>query len=113
MNDRTTAIGGNRELRAARNEVLFREINERLNDPDAALSMSEICVCECADETCTAPIEVSPAAYEAVRSQGERFVIAPGHHVYPEVERVVERHVTYEVVEKLREAAAYARGHDP
>ncbi|MBA2356981.1 MAG: hypothetical protein H0V84_00965, partial [Actinobacteria bacterium] len=42
----------------------------------------------------------------------DRFLVAPGH-VFPDIERVVETHETYEVVDKNDEVEALARAGDP
>jgi hypothetical protein len=67
---------------------------------------------ECADESCTAPIELTLAEYEAVRSHPNQFAVLPGH-VYPEVERVVSENERYVVVSKLGKGGEYATQHDP
>ena len=36
-------------------------------------------VCECADETCFAPVELTLAQYEQICATGGGKVIAPGH----------------------------------
>jgi hypothetical protein len=40
--------------------------------------------------------------YEAIHEKPDRFIVAPGH-VTETVERVVEHHETYDVVEKRQE----------
>lgn len=89
------------EERAARNEALFREVNERVKevqtdfgDPDA----TEF-VCECADETCATRVRVPLATYERVRSNPVRFIVVPGHE-RADLEHVVERGDGFVVVEK-------------
>ena len=103
-----------RAERAARNQALFREVNERINDVHAGFAPAATfqIVCECADPGCTEQIELTTATYEAVRSHADRFIVEP-EHVWPEVERDVERGDGYVVVEKLRRAAQVARATDP
>jgi hypothetical protein len=43
--------------------------------------------------------------YEAIRAEPTCFVVVPGHE-RPEIERVVERHPAYLIVEKRQEDAA-------
>jgi hypothetical protein len=51
--------------------------------------------------------------YEAVRAHSERFVVLPDH-VLPDIERVVETHAYFVVVEKLPGVPAeVARVTDP
>ncbi len=104
-----------RRLRMAANEALFREVNERiegLNDAFGSVTGDFEIVCECADENCMERIYLSPAAYEAVRSDPTHFAIIRGH-VAPSCEFVLERRETYDVVEKVDEAAVVAEQLDP
>jgi pyruvate-formate lyase-activating enzyme len=48
------------------------------------------------------------AAYDTVRSVPTRFVVAPGHQD-DELERIVEVHAAFVVVEKVHHAAGYPR----
>jgi hypothetical protein len=48
---------------------------------------------------CTTTVRLSIAAYEAVRTNFDRFLVAPGHEI-EEIEEVVERHADYFVVVK-------------
>jgi hypothetical protein len=102
-------------VRAARNQSLFRDINERIEQLNQAfetvLPLSEW-VCECADAGCVEHIELSLAEYEALRADGNRFAVVPGHEV-ADVERVVDRFERYVVVEKLGAGAAVAVENDP
>jgi hypothetical protein len=98
--------------RAARNQSLFREINERvkqLNDGFSMVLPVGEWICECADDTCVERIELSAQAYEVVRADGTHFIVAPGDaHVFPEVERITERSELYWVVEKFGRAGEAA-----
>jgi hypothetical protein len=105
------------EKRAARNQSLFREVNERMREVarhDDWYPVEQEAFCECADESCMRRIMVGPAQYERIREHSAWFVVAPNNgHVVPEAERVIERHESYWVVEKVREAAAVADELDP
>ena len=92
--------------RMARNESLFRAGNERLGglrtaarSPDSFAEFH----CECGRETCSEWVWMRVSDYEAVRSQDDRFVVAPGHET-PGLEHVVERDEGFLVVDKLPEA---------
>jgi hypothetical protein len=102
--------------RVARNEALFRQVNERVRDvsqPFAALDPSPIdFVCECGNEDCTTPIPLTLGEYESVRANPTHFILVAGH-VTPEVERVVADHGSYVVVEKLPDEQKIARYTDP
>jgi hypothetical protein len=106
-----------RPARAARNQSLFREINERVRDLNEGFSLVLPLgdwVCECADHLCAERIALSAAEYEGIRQNGARFVVAPGDaHVWPDVEHVMERTDRYWVVETIGEAAAESERVDP
>src|SRR5690349_16390918 len=89
------------EERAARNEALFREVNEQiraLSDQFAADGGSVGFVCECSRDDCTERLEIPVAVYEAVRAHGRRFLVVSGHD--GDFEHVIERADGYVVVEK-------------
>jgi predicted NAD/FAD-binding protein len=104
-----------REDRILANEILFREVNERVDDlaeRTATLAVLDY-VCECGQPTCTGKITLTHEQYQAVRSDGQRFVTLPDHQT-TELERVVERHDDYQIVEKVdSEAAQRAEEADP
>ena len=101
------------EERAARNEALFREFNERVEHlADTVVADRIRFVCECGDLDCLERVELTRTAYEEVRGDARRFVVAPGHG-NPEIERVVARGEGYLVVEKLEVAAQVAIENDP
>jgi hypothetical protein len=92
-----------RGRRIGQNEVVFREVNERLRELGEGFSMvSDLAefVCECGNTSCTERIRMTLAAYEEVRSEPKYFVVVNGHEE-PEYERVVLQEVGYSVVEKL------------
>ena len=102
------------EQRVGLNEATFRAVNEGIaraegepGDPERVGFR-----CECARLGCTTILEIPPSEYEAVRAHGRRFIVAPGH-VVPETESVVDRHESYEVVEKHGEAGRLAAATDP
>jgi hypothetical protein len=97
--------------RAARNQSLFREVNERIEDLSGNASFSAF-ICECMNEACDEPVSLTIEEYEHIRSDGNRFVVVQGHQV-PDVEVVVESTDRYVVVAKLGVGAAVAEGLDP
>jgi hypothetical protein len=110
---------GQRESRAARNEDLFRRLNERLHalsarahrPPDATATgeAPERFVCECAKTDCSVVVELTAGEYAAVRATGRRFLVYPDDsHTSPELEEIVERHDGYWVVQKHGEAGLEA-----
>jgi hypothetical protein len=106
---------GWREERVARNETLFREVNERIKQVNAALAAVEETdfLCECGDQACTEPIALTLAVYEAVRQDATHFAVVPGH-VFPEIEIVLLENDRYSVVAKVDpDAAEVAEERDP
>ena len=103
-----------REERVAKNEVLFREVNERIQEAArrADFQGPTVFICECGREECAEPIELTLQEYEDVRSEATRFAIASNHAI-EDVEHVVERHGRYVVVEKIERAAEIAQENDP
>jgi hypothetical protein len=105
---------GEIQRRMARNESLFREVNEAIaagqwpGEEDAPIGFR----CECARLGCNSLVEVAPRQYERVRASARRFVLAVGHEL-TEGERVVETHDDYVVVEKEGEAGLVAEATDP
>jgi hypothetical protein len=100
-----------REARAARNQALFRVVNEKMLELNTALSsMTDtfVIACECADTGCTQMITISPEQYAAVRREPRHFAVLRGH-VLPDVEDVVGEFGEYVVVEKQGEAGVIAQ----
>jgi hypothetical protein len=100
------------QRRAAKNQSLFRDVNERINDINKAhdlwVTLSDW-FCECPAHKCTTRIALTPHQYEAVRANPTHFIVAPNNkHLVPDVERVIDRRARYWVVEKVGEAAAVA-----
>ena len=89
--------------RVGRNEVLFRELNERIGEAAERASFeASMFVCECGDAECSETVEMTRAEYEAVRSRRTHFLIAASHEL-TEFARVVEHNERFAVVEKLGE----------
>jgi hypothetical protein len=101
-----------RYARQARNEALFREVNDRIAQlgeraqawsPDGTVEF----LCECGEEGgCGQRVRVPVEVYNRVRSQDDRFVVRPGHET-PEIEDAVEWTDDYVVVDKVPEAEPY------
>ena len=105
-----------RDERAARNEDVFRDVNERLEGLAKAFEriagIESAFTCECADLHCLEHIALAVDEYEAVRRHPNRFVVLPGH-VYADVEIVVSENDRFVVVDKTGVAAEIARAEDP
>ena len=101
------------EARLARNEVMFRAINERIRELavrfDQAAGDPVAFVCECADETCVERVHLTTEQYDDVRAIPARFVVVPGHEATPLVERVLYRSDDFVIVRKIGLAGDVAR----
>ena len=102
-----------RKNRIARNETIFRAVNERVNemqdegDPDVTDFL-----CECGNAECVETISLRAGEYEGVRADAKWFAVLPGH-VVEDVERVVEKSDRFFVVQKNEEESAIAEITDP
>ena len=103
-----------RERRVIKNEALFRQVNERIEDVSAGLPASDLVefLCECGEEACLERVELTRGEYEQVRGVSDHFAIKPGHAHY-DFERVVESTDRYDVIEKMGESEAVAKRTDP
>ena len=104
------------QIRAARNQSLYRLVNEKIQPVNQAftdaLDIEGEWICECADEHCSEPMRMTLAEYEELRSHANRFAVLPGH-LYPEVEDVVGQTDRYLLVEKIGKAGEIATETDP
>lgn len=90
------------DLRIARTESLFRDVNERIAESADRFGLDDAAfVCECDDASCTDRIATTIEAYEEARTDGAQFIVADDH-VNDEVERVVERTKDFTLVEKVK-----------
>jgi hypothetical protein len=97
--------------RLARNQALFREVNERLLELAEGLDGSMQFVCECSNEDCTHTVNLNHEEYESIRAHSTFFVVATGHEIL-QVENVVDRHDGWTIVQKVT-ASDYAVQTDP
>ncbi|HEU5477177.1 MAG TPA: hypothetical protein VFU64_05015 [Gaiellaceae bacterium] len=98
------------EQRAARNEALFREVNEniaRLEERHGTTESEPVYVCECTNAGCTEQLAIDLETYRRVREEPRLFFVRPGHED-PRLEHVVERRRNYLIVEKAGEAGEVA-----
>ena len=99
-----------RQVRAARNQTLFRTVNERLEGLAETFELpseTPTFACECVDIHCVEQVSLTVGEYEEVRKHPTHFAVLPGH-VYPEVERVVAENERFVVVEKIGKGAEIA-----
>jgi len=90
-----------RAERIEKNEKLFREVNERVEDIQESFGSGgePEWVCECGDETCAERLQLGLEEYREIRAHEDWFIVKPEHVVH-EVERVVSERDGYTVVEK-------------
>ena len=92
----------NDEVKRARTESLFRDVNERIAESAQRFDAeSTQFVCECADPNCTHRLKATLDEYEDVRADGATFMLAPGH-AHADIERVLEDRGGFHVVEKVQ-----------
>lgn len=104
------------EERLARNELMFRAINERIRDLARRFGVAVepvSFICECADETCVEKVSLTLEQYDEMRALPARFVVVPGHEATPLVERVVFRSPGFVLVRKVGIAADAVLGQLP
>ena len=91
--------------RAARNEEVFRRVNEGIaaGAEQHSVSGTQPFHCECDRVSCFDTIEIAPARYEQIVRERYRFVVIPGHED-PRIERIVGTESHFVVVEKIGEA---------
>jgi hypothetical protein len=91
--------------RAARNEEVFRKVNEGIAAGGEQFSVSGTLPfhCECDRTSCLDTIEIAHARYEQIVRERYCFVVIPGHED-PRIERIVETESGFLVVEKIGEA---------
>ena len=101
-----------RQARLGENEAIMRSVNETVAGVAKATAMEPaVFLCECA-AGCGDSVRLTREAYEAVRAVPDHFFVTPGH-VSLDVERVIEKHSHYWVVEKFGIAAEVAEAADP
>jgi len=98
-----------RRDRIARNEVLFREVNERVQEiAGGSASDTVLVVCECGRADCTTELTLAHDEYTTLRSDPVAFAVLPDH-VEPSVEYVIAEKDGYVVVRKMEDEAWRAR----
>ena len=100
-----------RRERAAKNESVFREINERINE-SAEPATFHLFVCECENRGCAETVVMTAQEYEDIRAHSNSFFVLPGHEE-PLVDEVTETNERYLAVRKVGVGAAVAEHLDP
>jgi hypothetical protein len=102
------------EERIARNEAIFREVNEVIQSGrgPSEVQTSVAFRCECGQLGCNDLVELTVGDYELVRSHPRHFLVTLGHQ-RPEIEVVIELRDGFAVVEKRGDAGQVAEETDP
>ncbi len=103
-----------RDRALAKNEILFRRLNERLASAERSGSGPHALdlLCECSDRDCLKVLTIESAEYDWLRQDPHRFAVLPGHEA-PALEDVVERHDGFVIVEKHVETHEQVEAADP
>jgi len=92
----------------AGNEVLFRQVNERVVAGGRRPAETFEIVCECANTDCMEHLWVTTELYERARREPTDFLLKPGHAKL-EFETVIEGHEEFELVRKIGATASVER----
>ncbi len=98
------------KARLARNEDVFREVNESINEAAETHGFDSHryeFFCECSTLGCTERVNLTLSEYEHIRAEPTRFVVK-NNHVVKEIEHVVETVADHMVIEKHGEAGRVA-----
>jgi hypothetical protein len=93
--------------RIAANEVVLREVNERIAEKTSDLEARGLAgenetseyLCSCGRPDCDESLELTLDEFEAAHARPDQFVVAPGHDL-PRIEEVVAQYDRYSVVRK-------------
>jgi hypothetical protein len=104
-----------REESLAKNEELFRKVNERIEALSQVVAQDDSMMeylCECDRPDCYDRVKATRSEYEAVRAESTHFIVLVGHED-PRVERVALSNERFLIVEKQGAAAQDAEESDP
>jgi hypothetical protein len=87
------------EERVAYNEAWSRRLNERKAEWVENGFVAAGFRCECWQADCGARLRLSGSEWRKVRSQANRFAVAPGH-ISPDIETVIEEHTHFWIIDK-------------
>jgi hypothetical protein len=86
--------------RLVRNQILFREVNERVRETLEAFEGPVEFLCECSADDCIETAVLELTEYDRIRAHPNRFLVVPGHELL-EVDRVVDQGQGYILVEAI------------
>jgi hypothetical protein len=100
------------QVRAAETQALFRSVNDRIQEVNRMFDLFTpyaSWTCECWQIPCIERIDLTLEEYAAVRAKPTTFAVYPDNeHFEPRVERVIERHERFWVVDKIEAAGVRA-----
>ena len=102
--------------RVARNEALFREANEGIQEAASTYEVLERIpfICECTDESCRELLVLSMGEYEEIRRNPKHFLSVPGHvRAAQGAAEVVDERGRYTIIEKTGYAGDLVERLDP
>lgn len=102
--------------RVARNDAIFREANEGIQEAASTYGVLEQIpfICECADGRCRELLVLSMDEYEEIRGNPRHFLNAPGHvRAAQGAAEVVDDRGRYTIVEKTGHAGDIVEELDP
>jgi hypothetical protein len=93
--------------RIVENEVVLREVNERIAEKSSDLEARGLAgsdetseyLCSCGRPDCDQSVELTLVEFAEAHARDDQFIVAPGHYL-PEIEDVVADHGRYAVVRK-------------
>jgi hypothetical protein len=88
-----------RAVRKARNQELFRQVNDTIADLDLLRGDGDslALICECSSLGCAEPVDVPVSLYATLRNDPTAFIVGRGHED-PEHESVVADHGSFLLV---------------
>jgi hypothetical protein len=104
-----------REESLAKNEELFRKVNERIETVSHPVAPDDLLMeylCECDRPDCYEKVKATREEYESVRAESTHFIVLLGHDD-SRIERVVLSNERFMIVEKQGAAAKDAEESDP
>jgi hypothetical protein len=99
----------------ARNEALFRRVNEKIEAVSQAISTTDPTMdflCECDDVSCRKTVNATRGEYESVRAVPIHFIVVPDHADHG-IERIIASNERFLIVEKQGPAARLAKESNP
>jgi len=86
--------------RLVRNQILFREVNERVRETIDDTEGPVEFLCECSNEACIETAGLEMKEYDRIRAHPNLFLVVPGHELL-DVDRVVGQGPGFLLVEKI------------